>query len=106
MEGYYEWKSKEEPFCFKPKNSDHFLVAGLYTEENEIIILTKDATPELAKVHERMPVILTHGEVELWLDPKNTRDINTIIQKSLTNKNKPLWKNIGFAKLAPYVNKR
>lgn len=31
MEGYYEWKSKEEPFCFKPKNSDHFLVAGLYT---------------------------------------------------------------------------
>ena len=40
------------------------------------------------------------------MDPKNTKDINVIIQKSLTNKSKPIWKNIGFAKLAPYVNKR
>ncbi len=53
-----------------------------------------------------MPVILTAGEVELWLDPKNTKDINVVIQKSLTNKSKPIWKNVGFAKLAPYVNKR
>jgi hypothetical protein len=40
------------------------------------------------------------------LDPKNTKDINIIIQKSLTNKTKPIWQNIGLAKLAPYVNKR
>ena len=37
------------------------MVAGLYTEENEVIILTKDATPELTAIHDRMPVILTHG---------------------------------------------
>lgn len=53
-----------------------------------------------------MPVILSHGEVELWLDPKNTRDINQIIQKCLVNRDKAIWKNIGLAKLAPYVNKR
>ena len=60
MEGYYEWNTKKEPFSFKSKDTDHFLVASLYTPENEIIILTKDATPNIATVHHRMPVILTH----------------------------------------------
>lgn len=105
MEGYYEWKSKEEPFSFRPKKGDHFLVAALYSEQNEIIILTKDATSELSKVHERMPVILSPSEVELWLDPKNTKDINFIIQKCLASKDKVIWKNIGLAKLGPHVNK-
>jgi putative SOS response-associated peptidase YedK len=45
LEGYYEWNQKKEPFSLRPKDGDHFLVAGLYTDENEIIILTKDATP-------------------------------------------------------------
>lgn len=45
MEGYYEWNEKKEPFSLRPKDSDHFLVAALYTDANEIIILTKDATP-------------------------------------------------------------
>lgn len=53
-----------------------------------------------------MPVILSPSEVELWLDPKNTKDINIIIQKCLTNKDKAIWKNVGLAKLAPYVSKR
>lgn len=106
MEGYYEWKSKEQPFSFKPKEGDHFLVAGLYSENGEIIILTKDAVAPLNKVHERMPVMLTSSEVELWLDPKNTKDINNIIHRSLLDVNKPLWKNVGFAEVAPYVNKR
>jgi hypothetical protein len=81
-------------------------VAGLYSLENEVIILTRDATPELSKVHDRMPVILSPGEVELWLNPKNTRDINFIIQRCLNNKEKCIWKGIGCAKVAPYVNKR
>ena len=60
MEGYFEWNQKKEPFSLRPKDGDHFLVAALYNEEGEIIILTKDATPELKQVHNRMPVILSH----------------------------------------------
>ena len=86
MEGYYEWNEKKEPFSFRPKNTDHFLVAALYSDSNEIIILTKDATPELSSVHHRMPVILSHEEVNLWLNPKNTKIINDVIQKSLLKK--------------------
>ena len=80
------------------------MVAGLYTDQNEIIILTKDATPELAKVHSRMPVILSHEEVNVWMNPKNTKDIQNIIHKSILKKDKEVWKNVGFAKIAPYVN--
>lgn len=53
-----------------------------------------------------MPAILSEAEVELWLDPKNTKNIQQIIKDSICNKEKPLWKNIGFAELAPHVNKR
>ena len=105
MEGYFEWKSKEEPFAFRPKEGDHFLVAGLYNDNNEIIILTKDATPELSQVHSRMPVILSHEEVNLWMNPRNTKDIQKIINNAILKKDKPVWKNVGFAKIAPYVNK-
>ena len=52
-----------------------------------------------------MPVILSEKEVQLWLDPKNTQNINTIINKCLLDKEKAIWKNIGFAQVAPYVNK-
>jgi len=88
MEGYFEWNEKKEPFSLRPKEGDHFLVAGLYTPDNQVIILTKAATPELAKVHHRMPVILSHEEVNVWMNPKNTKDIQNIINKSILKKDK------------------
>lgn len=38
------------------------------------------------------------------MNPKNTKIINDVIQKSLLRKDKEVWKNIGCAKLAPYVS--
>ena len=38
------------------------------------------------------------------MNPKNTKDIQAIIHKSLLKKEKEVWKNVGFAKIAPYVN--
>jgi putative SOS response-associated peptidase YedK len=52
-----------------------------------------------------MPVILSHEEVNVWMNPKNTRDIQNIINRSLLKKDKQVWKNIGFARIAPHVNK-
>jgi putative SOS response-associated peptidase YedK len=51
-----------------------------------------------------MPVILSHEEVNVWMNPKNTKDIQNIIHKSLLKKDKQVWKNVGFAKIAPYVS--
>ena len=33
-------------------------------------LLTTDANPEVAHVHDRMPVILEPGAEDLWLDPR------------------------------------
>lgn len=38
------------------------------------------------------------------MNPKNTKDIQNIIHKSLLKKDKEVWKNVGFAKIAPYVS--
>lgn len=51
-----------------------------------------------------MPVILSHEEVNIWMNPKNTKDIQNIIHKSLLKKEKEVWKNVGFARIAPHVN--
>ena len=39
------------------------------------------------------------------MNPRNTKDIQNIINKSLLKKEKEVWKNVGFAKIAPHVNK-
>jgi hypothetical protein len=39
------------------------------------------------------------------MNPKNTKDIQKVIHNSLLKKDKQVWKNVGFARIAPYVNK-
>jgi len=51
-----------------------------------------------------MPVILSHEEVNVWMNPKNTAAIQTIINNSLLKKEKQVWKNVGCAKIAPHVS--
>jgi len=42
VEGYYEWKEKQ-PYCFHPrkKGHDHLYLAGFFTNENEVVVLTR-----------------------------------------------------------------
>lgn len=55
-------------------------------------------------MHHRMPVILTPEDVEVWLNPDNTKQIAKIIENSFSGKDKPIWKDIGFTRIAPHVN--
>jgi putative SOS response-associated peptidase YedK len=44
--------------------------AGLYRDfegEREFVILTRNASGEVAEVHDRMPVILRVDQIEAWL---------------------------------------
>jgi putative SOS response-associated peptidase YedK len=72
--GYYEWKADTDPkvkYKFFQEGQTLFL-AGLYKEiENEIpkfVILTREAVGEAAKIHNRMPVILSSKAVPETLD--------------------------------------
>jgi len=63
------------PFYFQTKNETPINLAGIYSVTPDKLvtftILTKEATPLFAKIHNkknRRPVILTDEDVDVWLD--------------------------------------
>ena len=47
-------------------------MAAMYTENEEVFVLTRDAFGDFEKVHHRMPVLLEEDEVDLWINTKNS----------------------------------
>ncbi|MBI2803117.1 MAG: SOS response-associated peptidase [Gammaproteobacteria bacterium] len=90
-DGWYEWKvtpaAKVPTFIHRITADGEialFFFAGLWaswydkgTPDAEPLetftILTRDASPALAEVHDRMPVILPQGAYSAWLDRRVTR---------------------------------
>ena len=83
-DGFYEWqklKGKKLPFLFRMKDAKPFAFAGLW-EANEVLdktrietftILTTSANELVRPLHDRMPVIISPANYDLWLDP-NVKD--------------------------------
>lgn len=78
--GFYEWKNegrRKIPFYFHLPGESLFAFAGLFDtwqapDGNALLtytIITCDANPLLAEVHDRMPVILDREDEERWLSP-------------------------------------
>lgn len=81
--GYYEWSTAED----SNQKRKHALstgepvlyMAGLYRQEPDeqlprFVVLTKDAAPGIAHIHNRMPVILPRAARRAWL----TGDLNAL----------------------------
>ncbi len=79
-DGFYEWKKTAEqnqPYRIKLKSDAVFGFAGLWErwtdqsgqEIHTCTIITTQANSVLKDLHHRMPVILNHEEVHIWLDP-------------------------------------
>lgn len=82
-DGFYEWERTEagkQPFYFHMADHSPFAFAGLWerwrSPDGEVItsctVLTTVANALLAPIHDRMPVILSPGNYEPWLDPRLT----------------------------------
>jgi putative SOS response-associated peptidase YedK len=78
-DGFYEWQrtnGKKQPFFFQMKDESPFGFAGLWERWQGVgqqviescTILTTEANEILRPVHDRMPVILSPDDYELWLD--------------------------------------
>ena len=76
---FFEWdkmSGSRTPYLIRIKNQDIFSLAGLYdvwgnTEGKEILsytIITTEPNSKIAKIHNRMPVILTKDEEKNWLN--------------------------------------
>jgi putative SOS response-associated peptidase YedK len=78
--GYYEWQAvpgekRKRPWFYRLRDGALFCFAGLYAESEDgpsCAIITTRANELAARVHERMPVILTPEDEALWLDPEVT----------------------------------
>lgn len=85
-DSFYEWgeinlegKNEKYPFNFFLKSRKLFGFAGIYNKFTDVegkihfscSILTTKPNKIVAKVHNRMPVIVNKNDEEFWLDPKN-----------------------------------
>jgi putative SOS response-associated peptidase YedK len=93
--GYYEWQGEggdKTPYYIHPQGEHYIAFGGLYdvwtTPDGEELytftIITTDADELMAKLHNRMPVILARALEAAWLDPELTKapDVLDILSRS------------------------
>jgi putative SOS response-associated peptidase YedK len=94
-DGYYEWyvteeltkagKPRKQPFFIRPRDGGILAMAGLYELWRDpardaddplrwkwtCTVITTEATDELGRIHDRMPLMLTRDRYDAWLDPES-----------------------------------
>ena len=93
-DGFYEWmrgvpgKSTSTPYYFHLANHKPFAFAGLWelwkSPEGEELrtctIITTSANELVARVHDRMPVILTGESMNAWLQPGSSDHLMPLLK--------------------------
>lgn len=73
-DGFYEWQrgadGRKQPFWITRADRAPFAFAGLASTWGTCAIVTTTATPGLADLHDRMPVILEPELEDAWLAPR------------------------------------
>jgi putative SOS response-associated peptidase YedK len=85
-DGFYEWtgpKKHRAPLWFHRPYGELLMLAGLYESwqkqqgewETTFTIITCGPNELTRPIHDRMPVILSDDEVDVWLDPANPKPL-------------------------------
>lgn len=75
VSGFYEWQRRDgrsQPYHVVAADGAPLLLAGLYAERagaNSVTVLTCTPNELMATLHDRMPVVLSAHDLDLWLDP-------------------------------------
>jgi putative SOS response-associated peptidase YedK len=67
--GFYEWKtegSRKQPYYFLPQDEPLFALAALW-ERDTCSLITTEPNAVVAKVHDRMPLLLPRTSYGAWL---------------------------------------
>ena len=89
--GFYEWDENKVKIYFEPKNKRLLYRCGFtkrFDGEERFIVLTKPATPPVARFHNRIPVIADENTIEKYLTDMRfasefvTQD-NTVVLKNI-----------------------
>jgi putative SOS response-associated peptidase YedK len=99
--GFYEWgvdaAGKKQPFFIRPRAEPLLAIAGLWERWRApsgepletCVIVTTDANPTLAPIHDRMPVLLSRAAREVWLDARS--DVATIAELAARGPELETW---------------
>jgi putative SOS response-associated peptidase YedK len=85
-DGYYEWQATEDggkqPHFIRPADGGVLAMAGLYEVWRSpdaaggrllsCTIITTEATDDVGRIHDRMPMLVEPDRFEAWLDPALT----------------------------------
>jgi putative SOS response-associated peptidase YedK len=77
-DGFYEWRrepdGRKTPHWITRADHQPFAFAGLASSWGTVAIVTTAASPSLAELHDRMPVILPPDAEQAWLAPRTSID--------------------------------
>lgn len=67
---FFEWKTENSKKVKHriSKDSENIFSMGAIYDDNGFVILTMDSTEDMKSIHNRMPLILTREEENIWLD--------------------------------------
>ena len=80
---YFEWEHFKTPdgrektgekYAIQPAGYTVTWLCGLYKIEDGypvFVILTREPTVELSRIHDRMPLILPEDKIDAWIDPSS-----------------------------------
>ena len=81
--GFYEWNAQKEKVTFTAsQNKQPLFLAGFcghFEGEDRFVILTTRANETMRTVHDRMPLVLEHHEIEEWL--LENKKLNEFLKK-------------------------
>ena len=91
-DGWYEWRTaagKKYPHYFSAADDSLLGFAGIYESWKDpagnvlwtVSILTQQALPEFAQIHDRMPVLVAPQVTQLWLS-SNEKPLSQILEAS------------------------
>ena len=92
---YFEWQQlpsedgkglKKVKYAVQPRDAELLFLCGLYRIEEGLpvfVVLTREPSPELAFLHDRMPLMLGREWIRAWIDP-NT-DPAALLPRALTD---------------------
>ena len=80
-DGYYEWATElgapaKQPFYISNPNLNSLSIAGIWSQWkspngeliNSAAVITRDSVNELARIHNRMPVMMPREHWDIWLN--------------------------------------
>lgn len=92
---YYEWEHFKSPdgkvktgdkYAIQPTGCSTTWLCGLYRIEDGypvFVVLTKEPTKELEKIHDRMPLMLPKEKINEWINP--TSNPSDLVQFALSD---------------------